>query len=85
MEGITVSEFDWLTIKGKKALTHRVIIKINGREFKRLFRYGWTVVWSEENVTGFCDNDQAAQLEGIFKAWCLENGKEIRNPQKMIS
>lgn len=83
-EEIKIIEFGRIVIKGIPSSTIRVRMMVGDREFVRLFQYGYPHVWREENETGFCSNEEAEDLESIFKAWCLENGHNINEPQKLI-
>lgn len=79
-----IKEFGRIVIDGMPTPTVRVRMIINNREFVRLFQWGYKEVWREENVGGFCEDQQHKDLEEIFKAWCLDNKVDADNPQKLI-
>jgi hypothetical protein len=91
MSELEVKEFDWIylprlgTSAPERTSTIRVILVVKDREFKRLFQWGYSPVWSEEGKPGFCKNEEAEELESIFKAWCISNNQDINDPVKLLN
>jgi hypothetical protein len=71
---ISIDKLDYGTI--------RVIIKIKGCTFKRLFHPSYPVVWNDQDCT-FNDclamtPEQEKDLEGIFIAWMKTNNTNVK-------
>lgn len=89
--GIAVSEFSLPPANGEITVTKfdklgptvRLFVEIRGRKFRRLHDRLYPVVWGEGETGNILPDKERDELEGIFKVYCEDIGKNILKENKL--